>query len=55
MADMNGRIVYSRQVQVNSGINQYTIPGFNMAKGMYTLFMAGDGWKTSGVSLLKNE
>ncbi|MHA4808581.1 T9SS type A sorting domain-containing protein [Flavitalea flava] len=55
MADINGRIVYNRQIQVNSGLNLYTIPGFNMAKGMYTLFLVGDNWKTSGVSLLKTE
>lgn len=55
MVDMNGRIVYNRQVQVNIGINLYTIQGFSMPKGMYTLFVAGDGWKTSGLSVLKTE
>ena len=53
--DMAGRVVYSRIVQVNSGLNLYTIPSVGLAKGIYTLFIMGDGWRTAGVKVVKSE
>lgn len=53
--DMAGKMIYSRIVQVNSGLNLYTIPSVSLARGIYTLFVIGDGWKTAGVKILKGE
>ena len=53
--DMVGRMIYSRMVQVNSGLNLYTIPSVSLTKGIYTLFVTGDGWRTAGVKVLKGE
>ncbi len=53
--DMTGRVVYNRIVPVNSGLNLYTIPSFSLSKGIYTLFVTGEGWRTAGVKVLKSE
>jgi hypothetical protein len=53
--DMAGRMMYSHIVQVNSGLNLYLIPSVGLAKGIYTLFITGDGWRTAGVKVLKSE
>ena len=55
LVDMSGRIIYTHILQVNGGLNLYTIPSAGLAKGIYTLFIIGDGWKTGGVQVLKNE
>ena len=55
LVDMAGRILYAHMLQVNNGLNLYTVPSTGLAKGIYTLFIIGDGWKTGGVQVLKNE
>ncbi|HWK02834.1 MAG TPA: T9SS type A sorting domain-containing protein [Puia sp.] len=55
VVDMSGKIIYTHMLSVNGGLNLYTIPSSGLAKGIYTLFIIGDGWKTGGVQVLKNE
>ena len=55
VVDMTGRILSTHILQVQNGLNLYTIPSTGLAKGIYTLFIIGDGWKTGGVQVLKNE
>jgi Secretion system C-terminal sorting domain len=52
--DGQGRRVYSAMVTVNSGLNQYTIPVSHLAQGIYSVMVAGTGWK-SDVLLLSRE
>src|SRR5258708_6936523 len=55
VVDMSGRIVYTYILQVRSGLNLYTIPSPVLAKGIYTLFIIANAWKTREVQILKNE
>jgi hypothetical protein len=52
---MSGKIIYTHMLTVNGGLNLYTIPSSGLASGIYTLFIIGEGWKTGGVQVLKNE
>jgi type IX secretion system substrate protein len=52
--DMTGKRVYSEAVQVNAGTNTYSISGNTLAQGAYTIFIIGDGWKSNGVKVVRN-
>jgi len=51
--DMTGKRIQSSVVQVNGGVNTYTIPTAGLAQGAYTIFVIGDGWKSDGVKVLR--
>ena len=41
-----GRKIYSVMVPVNAGSNGYTIPAGGFAKGIYSVVVIGEGWKS---------
>jgi hypothetical protein len=55
LVDMSGKPVYSHIIAVNKGANVYSIPSMGLGKGIYMLFLIGEGWKTGGVKVLISE
>ena len=52
--DMEGKRVHAEVVQVQSGANIWYIPEGALSQGIYTVFLVGDGWKSGGIKVLKN-
>jgi hypothetical protein len=44
--DAQGKRVYSSIVPVNSGLNQYGLPAAGLARGIYSVIIIGNDWKS---------
>lgn len=52
--DMTGKRVHSEVIQVNTGTNTYNVSAGALAQGTYTIFIIGEGWKSNGVKVIRN-
>jgi hypothetical protein len=48
--DAMGRKVLAQMVYVNSGANLFEVPVTNLAQGIYTVIVTGDGWRSDVIS-----
>ena len=48
-----GRKIYSTVVTVNAGANSYTLPAGGFAKGLYSVVVVGEGWKSDIISFTR--
>jgi hypothetical protein len=48
--DGAGNRIYNKMVNVNSGLNTYTVPTANLAQGIYTIIVMGAGWRSDAIS-----
>jgi hypothetical protein len=50
--DMSGRKIAATAVQVNGGINLYTLAAGGLEQGAYTVFVQGNGWTSNSSAVI---